>query len=74
MRHQQCPFTSWEQLRDQLIERFGKTFSQEKAQVKIASIKQQDRESPLVFNRRFRTLVETLGWDLDTDEMLIFYK
>ena len=74
MHHQQCPFTSWEQLRDQLIERFGKTFSQEKAQVEIASIKQQDRESPLVFNRRFRTLVETLGWDLDTDEMLIFYK
>jgi hypothetical protein len=61
-------------MREELTERFGKSFEKERARLEIAKIKQSEGESPLVFNRRFKGLILQLGWDQDSEEALVFYQ
>jgi hypothetical protein len=73
-RNSSCPFSSWLELRDELQEHFGKSFEEERARIEVSKIRQGKQESPLSFNRRFRSVVQLLGWSLDTEEMLVLYK
>ena len=73
-KNQSCPFYSWEELRGILEECFGKSFEEERARIEISKIRQSGQESLLSFNRRFKAVVQLLGWSLDTDVMLVLYK